>query len=188
MGAGFSFRGRRAAHGADDPAARCAHARGGDAAAHAVRRRVRCVLPPNVSTHSWDLLGGRAPESRPWAIGYFFAAVFDSASYCAWHFALAWDFFSCRHAKTPSMLARCALHSLNTSLMQAERSSADGLNSAKAAVGSPLRTRASANSPRRILVITCPLWLCGVSSIAPVLQRPTGSRCDGNHKNAPAEH
>ena len=52
----------------------------------------------------------------PQAVRYFFAAVFDSESYCAWHFALAWDFFSCRHAKTPSMLARCALHSLNTSL------------------------------------------------------------------------
>src|SRR5262245_50184492 len=168
MGAGFSCRGRRAAHGADDPAARCAHARGGDAAAHAVRRRVRCVPPPNVSTDSRDLLA--RPTPRKPALGrrppYFFAAVFDSASYCAWHFALAWDFFSCRHAMMPSMLARCALHSLNTSLMQAERSSADGLNSAKAAVGSPLRTRArAANIPRRMLVITCPLWLCGVSAI-----------------------
>jgi hypothetical protein len=39
------------------------------------------------------------------------------------------------------MLGRDALHSLNASLMQAERSSADGLNSASAVLGNARRAK-----------------------------------------------
>lgn len=56
MGAGFSFGGRRAAHGIPYPAAGCAHTRGRDAAAHAIRWRVRCVLQLYVAADSWNLL------------------------------------------------------------------------------------------------------------------------------------
>src|SRR6516162_2588472 len=44
MGAGFSVGGRRTARGAPYSAAHCANARRGDAAAHAIRCRVRCLL------------------------------------------------------------------------------------------------------------------------------------------------
>jgi len=47
-----------------------------------------------------------------------------------------WDFFARRHARRLSMLERDALHSLNASLMQAERSSAEG-NSASAVTAMP---------------------------------------------------
>src|SRR5262249_24344212 len=63
------------------------------------------------------------------------------------------------------MFRRYALHSLIASPMQAERSSADGLNSANAAVDSALRTKASAaNIPRRTLVMRAPLGHDGATA------------------------
>src|SRR3981081_1002714 len=47
MGAGFSFGVRCGADGVPYPAARCAHTRGRDAAEHAIRWRVRCLLHPH---------------------------------------------------------------------------------------------------------------------------------------------
>jgi hypothetical protein len=53
-----------------------------------------------------------------------------------------------------SIFGMCALHSFITSPMQAERSAADGLNSANAAVESPLKTRTrAANIPRLELTL-----------------------------------
>jgi hypothetical protein len=53
------LRGRRAAHGAAHPAAACAHASRRAVAAHALRRRVRCLPLPHVAAHSGHLLAGR---------------------------------------------------------------------------------------------------------------------------------
>ena len=51
----------------------------------------------------------------------YFPAVLVSASYCARHPALAWDFLARRHATTPSMLVSDPLHSLNASPLHAAR-------------------------------------------------------------------
>ncbi len=75
---------------------------------------------------------------------YCCAAAFNSTSYCAWHRGLVSDFFARRHAATLSMFMRYALHSLIASPVQAERSSADGLNSANPAVGHATRTSPTA--------------------------------------------
>ena len=56
MGAGVSFRGRRAAHRANDPAATCAHPGGRKAAARTIRRRLRSLSAPHLSAHSPNLL------------------------------------------------------------------------------------------------------------------------------------
>src|SRR5262249_9072590 len=55
MGAGVSVGSRRAAGGADDPAAHRAHPRGRAAAAHPVRSRIRCLPQPHVAAPSRDL-------------------------------------------------------------------------------------------------------------------------------------
>ncbi len=52
VGSRFSFGGRGAANGAHCPAAPRAHTRGRDAAAHAVRRRVRRLLLPHAEAYS----------------------------------------------------------------------------------------------------------------------------------------
>jgi hypothetical protein len=55
VGAGLSFGRRRAANGAPCPAAPRPHTRGGEAAAYAVRRGVRCLLQPHVAVNSGDV-------------------------------------------------------------------------------------------------------------------------------------
>ncbi len=62
VGPSLSFGGRRAAHGAPDPAAPRAHPCGREAAAHAVWRRVRCVLRPDITVDSRALLGVASPS------------------------------------------------------------------------------------------------------------------------------
>ena len=59
----LSFGRRRAAHGAHDPAAPRAHARGRSTAAHTLWRRVRCVLHSHVAADSRALLTRAAPRS-----------------------------------------------------------------------------------------------------------------------------
>jgi hypothetical protein len=63
MGPGLSFGGRRAAHGAPYTAAPRAHPCGREAAAHAVWRRVRCVLRPDITAGSRALLAVQASSS-----------------------------------------------------------------------------------------------------------------------------
>ena len=66
VGPRFSFGGRRAADGAPYPATPRAHPRGREAATHAVRRRVRCLLRPDVTADSQALLRRAAPEGPVW--------------------------------------------------------------------------------------------------------------------------
>ena len=56
VGPRLSFRGRRTANGAPYPATPRAHPRGRETATHAVRCRVRCLLPPHVTAHSRAVL------------------------------------------------------------------------------------------------------------------------------------
>ena len=79
-----------------------------------------------------------APESRASA---FCQAHFDSASYCALHFGLAWDFFCCRHAMTLAMLVSEPLQSLNASPLQADCNAADGAKPADASPGDTSRAK-----------------------------------------------
>jgi hypothetical protein len=75
------------------------------------------------------------------ASGYFWAVTFVSASYCAWHAGLAWDFFACRHAATLAILVSDPRHSLNASPLHADCSAADGLKPANAALGNAKRAQ-----------------------------------------------
>jgi len=77
-------------------------------------------------------------------VRYFWAVTFVSASYCAWHAGLAWDFFACRHAATLAKLVSDPLHSLNASPLHADCSAADGLKPANAALGNAKRAQAIA--------------------------------------------
>ena len=66
VGPRLSFGGRRAAHGAHYPATPRAHPRGREAAAYAVRRRVRCLLRPDVTADPQALLMRAAAEGPVW--------------------------------------------------------------------------------------------------------------------------
>jgi hypothetical protein len=91
---------------------------------------------------------------------HFCAAVFESAAYCARQLGLTWDFFACRQTTRLSQLKRDAVQSLNMSPMQAERSSADGLNSSANAVLGNAKTAKprAASIPFRIVFMTFPLF------------------------------
>jgi len=69
VGPRLSFGGRRAADGAPYPATPRAHPRGREAVTHAVRRRVRCLLRPDVTADSQALLRRAAAEGPVW-VGY----------------------------------------------------------------------------------------------------------------------
>jgi hypothetical protein len=85
----------------------------------------------------------------------------------------------------PSQLKRDEVQSLNMSPMQAERSSADGLNSsAIAALGNANKTRA-ASTPPRIVFMTSPLFQGASNAIDDVVAYSATRCCDGDHKNAP---
>src|SRR5262245_35873173 len=92
----------------------------------------------------WKPAGEPRPEIRGFflsaSVRYFWAVAFVSASYCAWHAGLAWDFFACRHAATLAILVD-PLHSLNASPLHADCSAADGLKPANAALGNAKRAQ-----------------------------------------------
>ncbi len=66
VGPRLSFGGRRAAHGAPYPTTPRTHPRGREAATHAVRRRVRCLLRPDITADSRTLLRRAAAEGPVW--------------------------------------------------------------------------------------------------------------------------
>src|SRR5262245_6796152 len=96
----------------------------------------------------WKPAGEPRPEIRGFflsaSVRYFWAVAFVSASYCAWHAGLAWDFFACRHAATLSILVSDPRHSLNASPLHADCSAADGLKPASAVLGNAKRAQPTA--------------------------------------------
>jgi len=94
-----------------------------------------------------------------------------------------WDFFARRHARRLSMLERDALHSLNASLMQAERSSAEG-NSASAVTAMPgQRNRELQSLLLRIVFMTSYLWFEGAATaLRNGMTHSRENNDDGDHK------
>src|SRR6188768_2434787 len=85
------------------------------------------------------------------------------------------------------MLLVKTLHSFIASLMHAERKAADGLNSASAAVESPLRARARTAIVRALFILVSPKVLVAFFAVClrrSLLPQPRREQCDGDHRIA----